>query len=151
MSVLGVSNVMESLRILRRDKHNPILMMRRTWCSSVVKRENLNHIPYHIPHSSHCALKNYEYPSYYSLLSSNVTKYLTRRSNTGTSTLDFSCEILKVFTRLLFSHHKSEFTRITKKKASHIRISNNPPQTHRYCNSREKGYSETTEIYLLGS
>mgnify|MGYP001280520812 CR=1 FL=1 len=36
------------------------------WCS-------FNHIPRHIPHSSHCTLKNYEYPSYYSLLSSNVT------------------------------------------------------------------------------
>ena len=44
-------------------------------------------LKYHcITHSCHCTLKNYEYPPYYSLLSSNVTKYLTRasRSNTGT-------------------------------------------------------------------
>ena len=51
----------------------------RTWCSSA-KREKQSY-PSNITvitHSCHCTLKNYdEYPSYYSLIPSNVTKYVT--------------------------------------------------------------------------
>ena len=47
---------------------------------SYVVFENFDHVL-----TRHFTLKNYEYPSYYALLSSNVTKYqLALRSNTGT-------------------------------------------------------------------
>ena len=37
------------------------------------KRSNIKHVTHCITHSCQCTLKNYEYTSYYSLLSSNVT------------------------------------------------------------------------------
>ena len=62
----------------------------RTWCSSA-KRENFDHIPqiqrvslYHFLAALHT--RSFRISLYHSLISPNITKYLTRasRSNTGT-------------------------------------------------------------------
>ena len=75
-------------------------------------------LKYHcITHSCQCTLKNYEYPSYYSLLSSNVTKYSTRasRSNTGTrvkssgNALASSLALRCLSERSIRSHHSSSW------------------------------------------
>ena len=56
----------------------------------MLRNNELAPLKYHyITHSCHCSLKNYEYPSYYLLLSLNVTKYWTRASRSNTGTLSF--------------------------------------------------------------